>query len=702
MKGHRMPDGGMKRRLAGATVALALLAFPAAAGAAVDDLLLVSRADGLFGAGAESFSVDSSISDNGCHIAFNGTADNLGPSNPTAGQNVFYRDVCAGTTELVALYDGTNVPANEFNSTATVSGDGCRVAFWTTDGLVPDDPDVIEEGGASFFTHAFAEGSVYVRDVCADTTILASRDTNGVSRPVSQGQTSISADGDRVAFSTGAHLDVEGGIPDGNPAVAGIGDPRDVYVRDIAAGDTHLASTNYLGTAGANGDSTTQTEARNSLSDNGRYLSMGSIATDLLPPGQDTNNQTDIYVRDMSVQANAFTRATLSDSDAQLTGPGVSPFFTWAISGDGRHIAFSSFAPQLPGNGLSQVHLRDLDAGTTELISRASGPEGAISSSFSARPALDESGRLVAFSASGENLVFGVDSPQIFVRDTLNQTTHVVSRKQGALGELSRGATAAEDPQFSDDSRFISFVSSSPGLHPDDANGGDQDVFRRELAEPPTPRTEVRFNARPLAGEISVRLPGADTFVPMPSVTQLPMGTRVDSRAGRVAITTTGNTQSKPVQTADFYDGVFEVTQSASTKATMRLRGPIDCAVGKGGKKGKKGKRKDGKRSASASAPRAQAAAGGRRVWGSGRGNYATRGRRGAGVVRGTTWSAQDRCNGSTVLEVTEGTIEIDDFGKKGDPNAVITAPGRYVAKDKPKDKKKDGKGKKGRGKKGR
>jgi hypothetical protein len=54
----------------------------------------------------------------------------------------------------------------------------------------------------------------------------------------------------------------------------------------------------------------------------------------------------------------------------------------------------------------------------------------------------------------------------------------------------------------------------------------------------------------------------------------------------------------------------------------------------------------------------------GRKLWGSGKGNYKTAGSHGAATVRGTTWLVQDRCDGSTLFKVAEGTVWVRDFVK--------------------------------------
>ena len=55
---------------------------------------------------------------------------------------------------------------------------------------------------------------------------------------------------------------------------------------------------------------------------------------------------------------------------------------------------------------------------------------------------------------------------------------------------------------------------------------------------------------------------------------------------------------------------------------------------------------------------------GGRKLWGSGKGNYKTVGSHGAATVQGTIWLVQDRCDGSTLVKVKHGTVWVEDFVK--------------------------------------
>ena len=102
------------------------------------------------------------------------------------------------------------------------------------------------------------------------------------------------------------------------------------------------------------------------------------------------------------------------------------------ISADGRYVAFCSNAKDLvPGqfNNLSlDVFLRDIDGGTTVPISVT--PAGATrGNGNSGYPAMSSNGQFVAFISAASNLtsLTGGSYPQLFVRNTVSNTTEMVS-----------------------------------------------------------------------------------------------------------------------------------------------------------------------------------------------------------------------------------------------------------------------------------
>jgi hypothetical protein len=161
----------------------------------------------------------------------------------------------------------------------------------------------------------------------------------------------------------------------------------------------------------------------------------------------------------------------------------------------------------------------------------------------------------------------------------------------------------------------------------------------------PAPTPGQNFNAVVVSGVVTFKCPGAPER-PLEEATQLPVGCRLDARAGSVRITSAaggGETQS-----AVFRGGIFKVIQRAGPRPVtdLRLAGPLErCPAA-------------GRSSAAAAAAKRS----GRSLWGSGKGRFRTTGRRSAATVTGTTWLVADRCDGSTLTRVTEGRVAVRDF----------------------------------------
>src|SRR4051794_1736174 len=148
------------------------------------------------------------------------------------------------------------------------SSTGRFVAFSSTA------PDLVA-GGA-------AEADVYVRDTLEARTVRASATASGEAGNGISTRPSLSADGSRVAFLSGAsNLDAED--RDGR---------ADVYVKDLVTGTVRVVSTSGTGQK-ANGASGAVT-----LSADGRAVAFVSTATNL-DPG-DADSLPDVYVKDLS------------------------------------------------------------------------------------------------------------------------------------------------------------------------------------------------------------------------------------------------------------------------------------------------------------------------------------------------------------------------------------------------------------------
>jgi len=152
-----------------------------------------------------------------------------------------------------------------------------------------------------------------------------------------------------------------------------------------------------------------------------------------------------------------------------------------AISGDGAYVAFTSYAPLVPGdtNGMTDVYVRNRVTNTTELVSISGAGEQGNWHSGPHENCIDISydGRYVIFVSDASNLVPGDanNCADAFLRDRLTGATELISvSPTGAPGDHG-GACSA----ISDDGRYVLFHSMSTNLVPD-AIGEEDALFLRD------------------------------------------------------------------------------------------------------------------------------------------------------------------------------------------------------------------------------
>jgi Tol biopolymer transport system component len=380
-----------------------------------------------------------SISGDRRYVAFVSGASDLVPGDSFAS-DVFVRDLQAGTTTR-ATVDTTGSDPNNGSFDPSISSDGRYVAFGSaaTD-LVPSDGNSADD--------------VFVRDLRAGTTTRVSVDLTGADADGPSFEASISGDGRFVAFASAASDLVPG---DGNAAA-------DVFVRDLQAGTTTRVS---VDTTGGDPDGASDDP---SISGDGRYVALTSVASDLVPG--DGNSASDVFVRDR--QTNTTTRVSLDATGGDPDGPSFDP----EISGDGRHVAFTSFAQDLvPGDGnlfFEDLFVRDRQTNTTTRVSVDTADGDPDNRSLF--PSISGDGRYVAFMSFASDLIPDDGNPasDIFVRDRQTNTTSRVS--------VDADGGDANGPSFgvsiSGDGRSIAFTSEASDLVPGDGNGFE-DAFVR-------------------------------------------------------------------------------------------------------------------------------------------------------------------------------------------------------------------------------
>lgn len=233
----------------------------------------------------------------------------------------------------------------------------------------------------------------------------------------------------------------------------------DIFVHDRDTGETTRVSVASDGTQGNGSPNEAPT-----ISADGRFVAFQSDASNLVPG--DTNDVYDIFVHDR--QTGETTRVSVSSDGSQ----GNARSESLAISASGRYVAFTSLADNLVSgdtNGSSDVFVHDRQTGQTTRVSVATDGTQANSGSILA-PSISEDGRYVVFFSYANNLVNGDtnDTGDVFMHDrVMGETTRISVAADGTEGNDASG-----QPHISFDGRYVTFVSWASNLVSNDTNGG--------------------------------------------------------------------------------------------------------------------------------------------------------------------------------------------------------------------------------------
>jgi len=252
-----------------------------------------------------------------------------------------------------------------------------------------------------------------------------------------------------------------------------------VFLRDWRAQSTVLISVDRDGNCGDHGPGSP------SISADGRFVAFVSRAGNLTP--DDIVGQ-QVYVRDMATGTTTLVSVKhggIAGGNGDSGGP--------RLSADGRFVAFASRATDLVAtdtNGQSDIFVRDLQNGTTTLVSinhtgtdSGNGRSGINPGSLSAH-ALSASGRFIVFGSVATDLVKIPTSGlgDIFVRDLLTGATSLVTVNFTGTGGGNRPTDDLFNirPSSISSDGFVTFSSAASDLVPNDGSG-HSDVFMRDL-----------------------------------------------------------------------------------------------------------------------------------------------------------------------------------------------------------------------------
>lgn len=365
----------------------------------------------------------------------------------------------ATQTERVSVRSN-GVEGNGDSFWCAISGDGKFVGFTST---------------ASNLVGADGNDStdVFLFDRESEAPELVSIRSTGAQANRSSEAPSLSHTGRYVAFTTNASNLAMKGDRNGRP---------DVFVYDRKEGRTNRASirSNLAEANGASYDA--------SISANGRFVTFTSTASNLAIKGDD-NQATDVFVHDRATLKT--NRVSISSKLKEGNSSSVSP----AISGDGRLVAFVSYANNLvrrDTNRRADVFVYNRATRNTIRISIAT--DGTQANGDSSAPMFSADGGFVTFHSNASNLVEKDenDVSDVFVHDLSSGETTRVSR--GMAGSEANGASVI--PAISGDGRYVAYQSEASNLVPGDTNGTPGmyqgiDVFRYDRQTGRTERISV-------------------------------------------------------------------------------------------------------------------------------------------------------------------------------------------------------------------
>jgi len=423
----------------------------------------------------------SSVSSNGQYVAFVTSADGLVSTDTNGCEDVFVHDLASGSNTLVSVSATGPYSGHGNSSEPAINSDGRYVAFSSyATNLVGNDTN--------------NSSDVFLRDLQTGSTVLVSVDVTGSGEGNGNSLTpQISADGQHVLFfSMATNLATNSITRTVFPSV-------NIFWRDIQAGVNYAITTNgnevfaammtpdgsnvVFGNGFAvllwNAGSHSATNIAN-VSD---YVASVAISSDAHRVAYEVASLN--YPSMPSVYA-----ADLVAGTNWLLGTNVLTSLTRCqFSGDGNYLAYMAS----DNLGTNQIYLYDFaNAVNTRLSQSYNSTNGGNDTSDS--PAIDATGRFVAYRSAATNLVPGDANswPDIFLYDRLAGGTTLISVSQA--GSFSASGPSLR-PVFSGDGQTLFFESWASDVAPGDFNDAS-DVFALAL---PISGSENPTNTPPLA-----------------------------------------------------------------------------------------------------------------------------------------------------------------------------------------------------------
>ncbi|MBL9139197.1 MAG: S8 family serine peptidase [Verrucomicrobiales bacterium] len=352
------------------------------------------------------------ISDDGRRVAFQSRATNLVPFDRNEVEDVFVRDLAAGTITRGSVSTG-GTEGGRGSESAFLSGGGRFLAFSSV---------------ATNLVAGDANGSqdVFVRDLETGAVECVSRSLGGSFGDADSDAGVLSGDGRFVLFTSYAQ---NLGPQDTNGFA-------DVYLFDRLSRTIELISASTNGTAG-NGPS-----GGGSVSDDGRWVAFFSNATDIAPGGEVGKSRAFLLDRP--------ARQLRPISDFLEPLPGGLEARRILLNRDGSRFAIAAAGPCGSDAGASQVFVANRDGSQVRPVTATRA--GVLGDDHSLAGHWSVDGRFLGFESYAPNLIGEEILPagQVFVADLARPSVDALVRRELASPWRGAGELGLEAQQVAE------------------------------------------------------------------------------------------------------------------------------------------------------------------------------------------------------------------------------------------------------------
>lgn len=394
-------------------------------------------------------SSQSSLSIDGRYMAFQSCSSNLVIEDQERC-DVYWRDNVTGKIELITKSLLSAFKGESWNSTPYISSSGRFVVFKSTAADIVG----LEGNGVSH---------IYLWDALTKNLEQVSVASDGLEGDLNSSNPSVSDDGRFVVFESESNL-LDVVSPDTN-------DSADIFIRDRVNNTTVRIKSSFGQELNGNSRSP-------HISRDGRYVVFETSATNSIGSLKDENESvSDIILHEIETGRNTLISV---DSDGNQKSEGS---YVPRVNQDGTFVAFRSNS-SFDSTGYSGVFIRDMERGTTSIVSSPDQSSGYASFEVNGRLAISNDGRRVAFALHDYNGNFSSENNftytyNVYLKDLDTGSLYLVS---DPIDKSVTRYEPANNPAISGDGKFIAFESFDNSFDPLDRNYVS-DIFLYSIEE---------------------------------------------------------------------------------------------------------------------------------------------------------------------------------------------------------------------------